>query len=129
MNYELVFEIEPQSKERPRFSNHGGKMRTYTAIKTRKYESTIAVMARKQMLTKPILSGSLVAHVVFEFLKPKKTMLSSPKKDLDNLCKALFDALNEIVYHDDTQICGLVAHKRWGTENKIRLLIGQEGEL
>lgn len=126
--YELIFDIEPQSKERPRFSTQGGFVRTHTAPKTRKFENTIAALATQQLSRRPMLRGQLVAQAVFEFKRPKKTSLTSPKKDLDNLCKSLFDALNDVVYLDDTQIYSLAALKRWSDKNQIRLLIGESEE-
>ena len=124
MNYKFVFDILPVAKERPRFSNRGGFVRAHTAPKTRAFESSLALMARAQMVGKPLLDGALVAQALFEFEKPKKTKLQSPKKDLDNLCKSLFDSLNAVVYFDDTQICSLMAIKSWGERDKITLVIG-----
>jgi Holliday junction resolvase RusA-like endonuclease len=125
MTLEFIFNIEPVSKERPRFSTQGGFVRTHTAPKTRKFENAITAMATQQMYEFPVLMGQLSAQVVFEFKKPKKTSLASPKKDLDNLCKSLFDALNDVVYVDDTQIYSLSALKRWSDKNQIRLLLSE----
>jgi len=119
--YEFIFNIKAESKGRPRFGN--GK--TYTPEKTRAFENAIAWEARKQLAGKPILKGLLSANIVFEFEKPKKTKLLTPRSDLDNLQKSVFDSINEIVYDDDTQIVLITAFKRWSTQNRIRLLIGE----
>ena len=119
--YEFIFNIKPQVKQRPRF----GKGKTYTAKETRAFENAIAWEARKQMAAKPILKGLLSANIVFEFEKPKKTTLLTPRKDLDNLQKSVFDSINEIVYGDDTQIVLITAFKRWSTKDRIRLLVSE----
>lgn len=126
MTYEFIFDIKPAVKERPRFSTRGGKMRTYTTEKTMVFENAVSLMARARMNLQGFkkLLGPISANVIFEFEKPKKTILASPNKDLDNLCKSLFDSLNEVVYDDDTQICSMMAYKRWGTKDRIKLLIG-----
>lgn len=43
-------------------------------------------------------------------LKPGK------KPDLDNVCKAWNDALNGVVYRDDSLICRMVLEKRYGPQ-------------
>lgn len=43
--------------------------------------------------------------------------LHTKRPDLDNLCKAIKDALNEICYKDDAQVCSLIASKYYA--NKV----------
>ena len=54
---------------------------------------------------------------VFELPKSRKKTYGAPhtqKPDVDNLCKAVFDALNELAWHDDCQIVDLkIIAKRW----------------
>jgi Holliday junction resolvase RusA-like endonuclease len=45
--------------------------------------------------------------------------LEFPKPDVDNFCKAVFDALNGVVYKDDSQIIGFFAQKAWGNSDMI----------
>jgi Holliday junction resolvase RusA-like endonuclease len=124
MIQEFIFNITPKPKERPRFSTRGGKHRTFTSANTRHFENSIAMLAKFQMKGKPVFEGLLSANIVFEFEKQKKTKLSAPKPDTDNLCKSLLDSLNGIVFKDDSQVCSITALKRWGTKNQIKLLIG-----
>jgi Holliday junction resolvase RusA-like endonuclease len=114
----LVFDIAPQPKERPRFSSRGKFVRTFTAPKTKTFEAAIAAMARAQMKGKP-LTCLLVTTIVFEFKRPKRTKLPTPKKDIDNLCKSVLDALNGIVFNDDTQVVHLNALKKWSDRDRI----------
>lgn len=42
------------------------------------------------------------------------------KPDLDNLTKALKDALNGVIYVDDSQICFLDAKKHYGERSYVK---------
>ena len=63
---------------------------------------------------KPI---SVRLEFVFELPKSRKKTYGAPhtqKPDVDNLCKAIFDALNQLAWHDDCQIVKLeIIAKRW----------------
>ena len=65
----------------------------------------------------------LHAEFRFIFKRPKKTKLSHPHPDLDNLVKAVADAANEICYRDDTQLVQLTASKAWGDEDQIVMIL------
>lgn len=41
------------------------------------------------------------------------------KPDVDNLAKFVLDALNGTYYKDDSQVCQLFVHKRYGAENSV----------
>lgn len=125
MRIQLEFHIEPLPKERPRFTNRGGFARAYTSSKTRNFEASIARMAKAQLQFQKPITDLIVVSVFFEFMRPKKTVLMTPKKDLDNLCKSIFDALNGILYNDDTQIIELMARKTWSDKNKITVVINE----
>ncbi len=65
----------------------------------------------------PILEGSLCMKVEFYIHR---------KKDLDNLLKSLYDAMNEIIYLDDSQIFKITAKKIMVSsieDEKINILI------
>ena len=93
----IIFDIEPIPKGRPRFTRFGG---VYTPPMTRAYESTIAYMAR-QYFKKP-LEGDVRLTITFRVKR---------MADLDNLVKAVTDALNGIVYNDDRQIVEIHAFR------------------
>ena len=120
----LEFFLMPEVKQRPRFARVGKFVRTYTPKQTATFEATVKMFAAMQMKkqNKPKLSGPLLVCVLFEFEKPKKTALFAPKKDVDNLCKSTFDALNGVLYLDDTQIVEMFARKKWSTRNMITVM-------
>ena len=45
------------------------------------------------------------------------------KPDLDNVAKAILDAMNGIVYMDDSQVVGLSVHKFYAEEDEINIKI------
>ena len=104
--------ITPVAKGRPRFTRNGG---CYTPAKTREYEEAIAAFAMP-LFPSP-LCGPLRLDVVFYLHRPKalkktdKPAWHTKKPDLDNLIKAVKDALNGIAWIDDSQVCQIRAEK------------------
>jgi Holliday junction resolvase RusA-like endonuclease len=76
-------------------------------------------------LDKP-LEGALSVGISFYFAMPKswsakkKSAMNmkyhTQKPDLTNLVKMLEDALNGVIWQDDSQISELMVKKRWGVE-------------
>ena len=125
MTIQLVFDIAPLPKERPRFSTRGGQVRTYTPSKTVAFESFIARSAKAQLLKLKPITGLISASLFFEFKRPKRTKLLTPKKDIDNLCKSVLDALNGVLFVDDTQVVDLLANKKWSDRDRITLVVNE----
>jgi len=45
------------------------------------------------------------------------------KPDLDNVAKAILDALNGVVYKDDSQICELFVKKMYCTKPRVEVFV------
>lgn len=45
------------------------------------------------------------------------------RPDVDNLAKAILDALNEVAYEDDAQVSDLHFTRRWGETDSVRVRI------
>ena len=103
----------------------GSFIKLYTPKKTASYEGSVAVYARKAMagrapITGPcavMLSISVQVPVSWSKVKQREALAGAlwptGKPDLDNTVKALFDAMNGIVWLDDAQACVISAHKRY----------------
>lgn len=79
------------------------------------FKEGLRLLARAQH-SEPI-DGPIKATVIFRFEKPKssKRKIPSVRPDIDNLLKAVFDALNKIAYRDDAQICEVITRKEYGS--------------
>ena len=121
---------EPQRKERPRYSNFGGFVKTYTPEKTRNYEALIrheySEKYGKIMFDRDEPIGVII-NAYFGLSQSdfgKKGLNKSGRekmsmgyctkhKDIDNVVKVFLDALNTICYQDDKQIVVVNACKFW----------------
>lgn len=114
---ELFMPIKPIPKARPRFCRRGRSVFTYTPRRTGQYEDQVRfyVIAFMQKNKIDMALGPLSAEIVFYFPRPKsvKNIHHYKRPDLDNLCKGVFDALNGVVFKDDSQVCMLSVAKRY----------------
>jgi Holliday junction resolvase RusA-like endonuclease len=119
---------EPQGKGRARAYRRGDYIGHYTPEKTRTYEGMIRAAAMDALGNKapfkdpvefvlravfPVptsWSGKKRERALVGDLKPGK------KPDLDNIAKAWNDALNSVVYRDDSLICRMTLEKRYGPQ-------------
>jgi Holliday junction resolvase RusA-like endonuclease len=113
----VTFEVEgdPVPKGRPRFARRGQFVQTYTDAKTIDYETQVAMKARQAIGASEPLQGALTVFLYLRYAVPpsyskkrKEACLRGveyPKKvDLDNVYKSITDAMNVIVYTDDSHI-------------------------
>lgn len=121
----------PVGKGRPRFTRAG---HTYTPDKTRSYEKLVAWTAKTEMGSRQPIDGpvQLSFRAVFEipksWSKKKQTeallgvIRPTGKPDIDNLIKAM-DALNGIVFRDDSQITEISGSKRYGHQAFVAVTV------
>jgi Holliday junction resolvase RusA-like endonuclease len=117
----LIIDIEPLAKARPRF----GKGRVYTPKTTSDYEEKIRLVAHATC--KKPFEGAVEMRMVFNFEKAKSSKLKhvTKKPDLDNLEKAVMDALNGIAYLDDAQVVRKNSEKKFSGFNHIEITIAE----
>ena len=118
---EFIVEGNPQGKARPRFSHKSGTV--YTPAKTARYERLI----RKAFLDaggETIPAGCYVAITVDAYFRIPKSYTKgkrlacqhnvnrpAKKPDIDNVLKAVMDALNGVAYEDDKQVVEVICRK------------------
>ena len=102
--------------------------RHYTPKTTVDYQRCTALFARQAMrgralINAPVLLAlSIVVPPAKTWPKAKRAkamtgrLLPTKKPDLSNVLKAIEDALNGVVWHDDVQVVGVIACKRFGAE-------------
>lgn len=127
---------KPRGKGRPRFSNG----RAYTDEQTRAYEYQIAANYRR-IAGKFRFSDDVFLKVRVHQLMPvpknaskaKRTAMlegciyPSAKPDLDNVVKAVLDALNGVAYKDDARVVGLHSLKVYSDNPGVLVEISRMG--
>ena len=122
---------DPVPQPRPRVSTRGGFARAYVPAKhpVHEYRTQIAAAARDAGLTETGEPLSVVIDAVFA--RPKSHLRKSgvkpdapklPRPDVDNLAKAVLDALQDVV-GDDTNVARLVVEKSYGMEARTTVRI------
>ena len=114
----LTFEVpgDPHGKGRPKFARRGNFVQTYTDKKTASYEDLVRFHANIAMVDLAPLESAVAVYIYIKLAVPKSyskkrteaclSGLERPTKkpDWDNVAKSICDAMNGIVYMDDTQI-------------------------
>jgi Holliday junction resolvase RusA-like endonuclease len=129
----FVVDASPIGKGRPRF----GRGHVYTPQKTRDYETQVAWKAKFAMAGRRPISGPLRIALLFELAAPASwskarsksaldgEILPVGRPDLDNLIKCVLDAINCIVFADDSQIAEIFASKTYGAAPKVSASVTQ----
>ncbi|WP_100408293.1 RusA family crossover junction endodeoxyribonuclease [Bacillus solitudinis] len=122
-NIRFTIDGEPVAQGRPRF----GKGKVYDPEKSRNFKQYVKLVASQHKPEKPI-EGQIQLMVEIYRSIPKsmpkykreliKDMKVRPvtKPDVDNYIKAIKDALNGVIWRDDSQVVTLVVSK-WYSEN------------
>ena len=140
MTFQVTFTVEgpPVGKSRPKFARRGNFVSTYTPTKTRDYETLIAEAARQAMGSSEPLKTPVAAYIYITVPIPQSYSkkrrdaclggfeLPCKTPDCDNILKAYFDAMNKIVYEDDSQIVSIHATKRYGLVGMVEVLVKEE---
>jgi len=111
----LYIETKPLPAPRPRFSKYG----TYNKKEYTEYKQKIAWMYKAR--GGKLHDGKVNIAIDFFFAVPKgwskkkRENMSEylPRADVDNLAKAILDALNGVAYKDDKQVASLFARKQY----------------
>lgn len=122
---------DPVPQPRPRVSTRGGFARAYVpkGHAVHGYRHAIQVAAIDAGLEKRAGSVEVVIDAVFG--RPKSHLRKScvrvdapelPRPDVDNVAKAVLDAIGPIL-GDDTQVRRLVVEKSYGTEGRTTVRI------
>jgi Holliday junction resolvase RusA-like endonuclease len=122
---------QPVPQPRPRVSTAGGFARAYVPGKhpVHAYREAIAAAAQATGLTTTGEVLNVVIDAVFE--RPKSHMRKAgvkpdapklPRPDVDNIAKAVLDALQDVM-GDDSMVGRLVVEKSYGTEARTTVRV------
>ena len=134
---QIHFQVEgnPKGKGRPRFSRVGSFTKVYTDKQTLTYEATIATFAKQAMggmepLKTPV-SVFLYVRLPVPQSYPKKRRegclggFEKPckKPDIDNIAKTYLDAMNGVIFVDDTQVIDLHVKKLYSVVAGVDVMV------
>lgn len=143
---DLYFDLIPQAKQSARFYNWGGRICSYQKGDTIRYQENISWFAKTILFDQypsfRIWQDRELRVTRLDFVFPAPSGMSKANKqaiesglpvfkhtkpDLhDNLCKAVFDALEGVLYDNDSRICELHSRKIYGNKTGIYLTITDE---
>lgn len=139
MTQTFIYHGIPKAQGRPRFSRRGKFVVTYDPKDSRQYKNNIAAQIVQQ---NPVLIGKnvpVMMHLLFVLPRPKNHYRANGevkerclhikhtgRPDLDNMEKALKDALKGIVWHDDSQVFSVVKSKIYGEKPKVEITVTSE---
>lgn len=137
MTLTTTFTVEgmPVSQPRARVTTVGGFARAYVPAKhpVHAFRATVASEAVKAGCKRS--SGPVDVIIDCTFARPKshytqtgrvrRGVPSSPRPDLDNIAKAVLDALTSVCFDDDSQVQRLVVSKSYGACSSTLVRITQ----
>lgn len=126
-------------KARPRMCRVNGRSLTYTPVQTTEYERLVrtsygAVSNFRFEKNVPLEISMLALFPIPESMSKKMKfamvngeVLPTKKPDCDNIIKIVLDALNDVAYRDDAQVCKVHFAKNYaenpGVKVKIKELV------
>ncbi len=138
MKFSLTIGGAPIPKGRPKFTAHGGFAKAYTPKSTSDYEKQVSKCVSEAMALQSVrepFRGALRVRIAAFFPIPNSAskrdreameqgitpMLG--RKDVDNIAKALLDAMNGIAYNDDGQVVDLRITKAYSVLARVEISV------
>jgi Holliday junction resolvase RusA-like endonuclease len=137
MTMMITFKVDadPVGKQRARYAKRGNHVMAYTPDKTRNYETlikeaAIEAMGSSEPLETPVTLYLYIRAPIPKSL-PKKRIeaclngLEKPikKPDASNVLKSVEDAMNGVVYKDDSQIVNIHVSKVYSSVSGVDVCI------
>ena len=139
MSNVLSFDIpgSPIGQGRPKFSTINGHAKAYDPEKSRNYKAYVKLLATQAMKEQgfTMIDGPCCLDIMAFFEVPKSKSkkfkerallgLERPTKkpDIDNIVKALQDALNGLAYKDDSSIVYLSVAKCYSEIPRVEVIL------
>jgi len=122
------FEIlgNPVPQGRPRAYRRGKLIGVYDPKNSREWKNYVKTKL-SFCENKPVtpIDTAIKVRMIFYFLKPKskpkKVVSHTVRPDLSNCIKAIEDAMNGIIYTDDSRIISLLAEKYYGERPGVKI--------
>lgn len=124
---------EPIPQGRPKFTTRGGFARAYDPPKSRAYKRLVAETGRmycKTPIAGPVRVTLAIYRPIQKSISKKKhdarasdQELPIVKPDIDNVYKAVTDALTGIAWIDDNLVCEAHLSKHYGETPRVEIKI------
>lgn len=127
---------EPKGKGRPQFSKVGKFVKARTPDDTVIYENLVKMEYQKQCGNAKFEDDDMLEMRIYAYYsipksvskKKREQMLSgairpTKKPDMDNVVKVIADSLNNLCYHDDTQIVDAFVRKYYSDRPRVSVVI------
>ncbi len=135
--YSISFSVEGKArpKARPQSSSRHGFLRHYTPRATTNYEDAIRKAAVSALNGRSPFDGPVSMSVIVRRRPPSRVPKATREQmlaghlrptirpDLDNILKAVADAMNKAIIRDDADIVDLVGAKRYAVDDGIDVII------
>lgn len=127
---------EPVAQGRPKLTTINGMARAYDPKKSRDWKDYVKLAAGEHA-PQALLEGPLHLEVTI-YRQTTKAISSSRKKaeaaeqgdilpvskpDVDNYLKGVKDALNGVIWKDDSQVTDVIARKRYSARPRVEVII------
>ena len=135
----LMFEIpgSPIGQGRPKFSTINGHAKAYDPEKSRNYKAYVKMLATQAMKENDfeMITGPCAIQIFAFFDVPKSKSKKfkeaalegkerpTKKPDADNIVKAILDALNGLIYKDDSCIVDLHCIKYYSDVPRVEVYV------
>jgi Holliday junction resolvase RusA-like endonuclease len=110
--FTIRLDLNPVPASRPRVTRWG----TYYGKRHQAFRSECAALLKQELEQRSLpvpLSGGFQVRVIFLVKKPKRTILDSPRGDIDNYIKLLLDCCNGVLWDDDRDCVVACGFKCW----------------
>ena len=109
----------------------------YTPAEVRKWQFTAKKLAIEQMAGKTPMAGAITVSITVYLPLPKsmkkrdiplalkEILVPITRPDCSNYCKAIEDAMNGVMWLDDSQISDLVVRKRYSDKPRVMIQVSE----
>lgn len=126
IKFKIPGKVEPQG--RPRATGRGKFIRMYDPPKSKKYKEYVKEVAKEyappEPLEQPLRVRMIISRKYLKSWTKRKrrqaedgVLLPITRPDLSNLCKGIEDALNGLIWKDDSQVIELSLSKIYDEED------------
>ena len=107
----MSFFVPGDTVQQGSVSVFNGRVVHQNSVRLKAWRNTIGAVASEHCLEK--LEGPIGLELIFAIRRPKsvKRLLPFVRPDLDKYIRAALDALTNVAYVDDEQVCKIIAEK------------------